>query len=686
MATQTQLQQKQHDDALLTVDSLSVGYETDDGLLRALRDVSLDVRKGEVLGIAGESGSGKSTLALAILRYLGDSGTVTGGDIQFKGESLLGLSGGELAGLRGNEIAHVPQNPQRSLNPGLTVGEQIRETIERHRDCSGSTASKRAVEMLETVEIPDPAETYGQYPHELSGGMQQRVIIGIALSCDPDLLILDEPTTGLDVTTEAKILSLVEDLIASADTGVLLITHDLGVISEIADRLAVLYAGSLMESGPIGDVLGEPAHPYTAGLLDAVPRLGVETSPVPIPGSLPELVDVPTGCVFADRCEYATDDCRTGSIPTETVDAATGHQSACLEWETLRAEASEQTASSSDGKRTAEGETLLEVTNLKKYYDEPSLLDTVFGGPGAAKAVDGVSFDVSAGETVALVGESGCGKSTLGRTLLGLVPRTDGTITYRGTDIDTLTTQDSETFHAECRIVFQDPESSLNPKKTVRESIERPLKLFTDMNRAARLERVAEMLDEVGLSEEYAGRYPHELSGGEKQRVAIARAFVSNPSFVVLDEPVSALDVSIQASILDLLDSLQERYDTSYLLISHDLSVVNHISDRVLVMYLGQIVEMGSRDDVFSPPFHPYTRVLLSSVPAIDPAVDTDPLTLEGDVPSPREPPTGCSFHPRCPQKIGEECEGCDPSLEERTDSSDIACHHDDADLSEDIS
>jgi peptide/nickel transport system ATP-binding protein len=678
-----ELHESQTKTRLLTIDSLSVGYETDEGVVHALRNISLELEAGEILGIAGESGSGKSTLALSVLRYLGANGRVTGGDMQFNGESLLNLSNAELADLRGNKISHVPQNPQRALNPALTVGEQIRETIERHQDCSPETARQRTLEMLADVEIPDPTAVFSQYPHQLSGGMQQRIVIGIGLSCDPDLLVLDEPTTGLDVTTEAKILSLVEDLISTSDTGVLLITHDIGVISEVADRLAVLYAGSLMESGPIDDVLDGPAHPYTVGLLNAVPRPDTEDPPVPIPGSLPDLVDVPEGCIFADRCEYATDTCHSSHIPLENINSESGHQAACLEWKTVQSATNDEKLNKRGSEESVGNKSLIQAQGLKKHYDEPSVIDSLFGSPATAKAVDGVSLNIRAGETVALVGESGCGKSTLGRTLLELLPRTDGSIDYRGTDIETLREEAGETFHAECRIVFQDPESSLNPKKTVRESVERPLELFTDLDKVARRERVIEILGEVGLGEGFAGRYPRELSGGEKQRVAIARAFVSNPSFVVLDEPVSALDVSIQAGILDLLESLQEQYDTSYLFISHDLSVVRHISDRVLVMYLGQIVERGSNAEVFSPPFHPYTRVLLSSVPSIDPSTNTDPIKLEGDVPSPRDPPTGCSFHPRCPQKIGSECEECEPELTERSSGTHISCHLDDSDLSD---
>jgi oligopeptide/dipeptide ABC transporter ATP-binding protein len=675
-------QPQMNDEPLLVLDDLSVAYNTERGQLQALRNVSLQLKQGEVLGIAGESGSGKSTLALSVLQYLGDNGQVTEGDILFKDESLLELSRKQLADIRGKEVAHVPQNPQRSLNPSMVVGEQISETIHRHRDCSKAEAKEQAMSMLETVQIPQPSDAFNQYPHQLSGGMQQRIAVAIALSCNPDLLILDEPTTGLDVTTEAKILALIEDLIDDYETGVLLITHDIGVLSEVADRLAILYGGSLMESGTTAEVIGQPAHPYTVGLLNAVPRIDTDAVPTPIPGSVPDLVDLPTGCIFADRCSHATEECRIGEVPSKPVNETTGHESACLEWEAVQAEYPQDQNSTPQMQSSEHNELLLEVNNLKKYYDEPTAIDRLLESKNAAKAVDDVSFEVREGETVALVGESGCGKSTLGRTLLGLLPRTAGEIRFRGTDIQTMQSEDGQEFHSECQIVFQDPGSSLNPRKTVQDAVERPLKLFTEMDKADRIERVIEILEEVGLSRDYIQRYPNELSGGEKQRVAIARAFVSNPSLVVLDEPVSALDVSIQASILELLSDLQDQYGTSYLLISHDLSVVNYISDQVLVMYLGKIVEKGSKKEVFEPPFHPYTKVLLTSIPSIDPTNQTDPITLEGDVPSPRSPPIGCSFHPRCPQKIGEECEGCDPGLESRKSGGKIACLRDESELS----
>ena len=673
-------------DPVLEIDSLSVEYATDKGAIRALRDVSLDLDQGETLGIAGESGSGKSTLALAVLQYLSDNGSVVDGEIRFNGRRLSELSKKELRAIRGSEIAHVPQDPGRSLNPSLTVGEQIAETIRLHQDLDKKAVTEAVHSVLRDVDISDPEYNAKRYPHQLSGGMQQRVLIAMALCCNPELLILDEPTTGLDVTTEAKVLQLIESLKAEYETSVMLITHDLSVIAEVADRAAILYAGELMETAPVEALFAEPAHPYTQGLLAAVPTLWDDIKISAVPGSVPDLIDVPNGCVFADRCPFATDECRTGEIPMESVGEPdeTDRQARCIRLEA----ASEEPIQSAGSRRTEHtpGKPLLEAIQLKKYYDEPSFLDSLRNPDPPVKAVDGVSFTIHESETLALVGESGCGKSTLGRTIFGLLEPTDGSIRYRGKPMAGLIEREREQFRAECGIVFQNPDSSLNPRKTIYTLIERPLLRFTDLSKPERRERVEAMLTEVGLGPAYAERYPSELSGGEKQRVGIARAFINNPSFVVLDEPVSALDVSVQASILDLLDRLRREYDTSYLLISHDLSVVNYISDRVAVMYLGNIVEIGSREDVFSPPYHPYTRLLLSSVPSPDPTHEVDRTFPDADLPSPRDPPSGCVFHTRCPQKIGDECETCTPELDntEPTDHG-IRCHLDDSEMSDRI-
>ena len=668
--------------SLLRVDSLTVEYDTDEGALQALRDVSLDISLGETYGLAGESGSGKSTLALSILRYLGKNGEITSGALEFDGESLLDLSSRELRAIRGNRVAHVPQDPKKSLNPSVRAGEQIAETIRLHQDVRKKEAKQRVYDLLEQMNIPDPEYNYKRYPHELSGGMQQRILLAMALSCSPELLILDEPTTGLDVTTEAKILDLIKELKDEYNTSILLITHDLGVISEVADRIGILYAGEMMEEGHVEDVFTDPAHPYTQGLLAAIPEVGVEKQLAPIPGRIPDLTDIPSGCVFADRCEFAEEQCRNGPIDVESIPEEKRHAVRCRRWETARidpiaAEYGVQEANE-------QGEKILEVHNLQKNFGSPTFFQRYFGDFHPVKAVSGVDFDIHESETLAIVGESGCGKSTLASCLVRLLTPTGGTVRFRGKDIASLEDDELNDYHSDVGILFQNPDSTLNPQKTIYKSVSRPLKLFTEMDETERQNRVAEVLEEVGLDAEYASRYPHELSGGEKQRVGIARAFISNPSFVVLDEPVSALDVSVQASILDLLASLRDEYGTSYLLISHDLSVVNYISDRIGVMYLGELVELGRREDVFAPPYHPYTRALISSIPSTDLDREQTRIHLEGDVPSARDPPSGCSFHTRCPQKIGDVCVQEAPELEQTGSQANhcISCHLDNEGMS----
>jgi peptide/nickel transport system ATP-binding protein len=679
METQSRRSERE---TLLSVDSLDVKFEVADGTIHALRDVSLAIQQGETVGLAGESGSGKSTLALAIVRYLDANGWVDDGSITFEGEDLLAASPTELRSIRGNRIAHVAQNPARSLNPSMTIGAQIRETIELHQDIGSSEeATERVHEVLEQVNLPNPAAIADRYPHELSGGQQQRALLAIGLSCNPDLLILDEPTTGLDVTTQAKFLDLVEDLKAEYDAGILLITHNLGVISEIADRVNILYAGEMLEKGPVDEVFTAPANPYTQALLATTPEIAENKEVKPIPGRIPELDAIPDGCIFADRCEFATEECRTGDVDMATVSEESDHESRCLHWQDVLDNPIE-VAEKSATQRTP-GEPILTINDLSKYYDEGGFITNLIGDHDPVKAVNDVSLDIHEGEAVGLVGESGCGKSTLGRTLLKLHEVTSGSIEYDGTDIDSLSKQELNEFRSECQIIFQDPEASLNPNRTVREILERPLKLFTDQSDAERRERAEELLEQVNLGSDIVDKKPHELSGGQQQRVAIARAFAADPSLIVLDEPVSSLDVSVQASILNLLEDLCEEYGTSYLLISHDLSVIEAICDRVAVMYLGEIIETGSTEQIFEPPYHPYTRALLSSIPTLDPHESKSRLRLEGDVPDARNPPSGCSFNTRCPQKIGEVCETDDPELEERSGGHCISCHLTDDEMSD---
>lgn len=665
-------------DHLLKVNSLSVEYSTKEGALKALRDVSIEVGEGETVGIAGESGSGKSTLVYAILQSLDDNGYIANGSVLFTGTNIYDLTEKGMASIRGKQIAHIPQDPSTSLNPSIRVGEQVAETIRFNLGKSRSQAKREALDLLRKVGIADPEYNYERYPHELSGGMKQRILIAIALSCDPKLLILDEPTTGLDVTTQSKILELLKELKADLNTSIILITHNLRVISAIADRVNILYAGEVVERGSIDDVFQTPGNPYTQGMLAAIPKITEENELKPIPGKVPGLIDVPEGCIFADRCEFAEEECKADSIQLEGVNSNSEHLVRCRRWKTVQDSPIHAQSKRVDN-RSMDTEPLIEAKHLRKHFSDSSYVERLLGNATPVQAVNGVDLTINRSETVGLVGESGCGKSTLGRLLINLLDHTDGEVRFEGKDLTEFSKQDLMDFRSKCQVVFQNPRSSLNPRKKVYDQIERPIIKFLDLDEEERNNRIMTLLDEVSLGESYAERYPHELSGGEQQRVAIARAFAPNPRFILLDEPVSALDVSVQASILNLLNKLGDKYDTSYLLISHDIGVVKYICDRIAIMYLGEIVESGRTEEIFEPPHHPYTRALLSSIPSPEPGSDKRSLHVEGEVPSPRNPPSGCSFHTRCPQYIGSECEKADPALNAVSDRSthQISCHHD---------
>jgi len=653
---------------VLDVRALSVQFETNDGPLRVLRDVSLQVARGETVGLAGESGSGKTTLGYTILQALAPTARITGGAILFEGRDLLGVGEDELRRLRGRRIAMVYQDPRSALNPTMRVGAQIAEVLEIHERAPARAARRRAQELLELVNIADPASVARHYPHELSGGMQQRAVIAMALAGGPSLLILDEPTTGLDVTTQARILELVADLKRRVGAAILYISHDLAVIAQVADRVGVLYAGELVEVAPTADLFAQPIHPYTRGLLDALPHLDGVRGLAPIEGRFPRLTDLPPGCVFAPRCDFVAPACTVATPALETV--ALERRARCVRWPTVLATPRRSTSEAIERAAVTSDVPLLAFEHVSKHFGGAGAVARWLGvGAPPVRAVDDVSFDVRADEVFALVGESGCGKTTLGRLAVRLLRPTAGRVRFAASK------------PTDAQIVFQHPDSSLNPMKRIGPSLARPL-VLRGLRRRERGRRVRELLESVRLDPDYGARWPAALSGGEKQRVAIARALAMAPQFVVLDEPVSALDVSTQASIIRLLAELRRTLSASYLMISHDLSLVRHVAARVGVMYLGRLVEIGAVDEVFRAPSHPYTRALLSAVPRPDPAVPGRPIRLEGNVPSAQHPPTGCRFHTRCPQKIGRVCEEAEPPWARASATHWIACHIPIAELS----
>ncbi|PAU85373.1 peptide ABC transporter ATP-binding protein [Halorubrum salipaludis] len=768
---------------LLSLSDLHTQFSTERGQVKAVDGIDLEIREGETVGLVGESGSGKSVTALSTMGLVDDPGEIAGGTVELTdarladelrdrfdaaefvdGDTIDLTDAPEeaLRLIRGREISMIFQDPMTSLNPSVTVGEQVAESLRLHqyggrrkdswfsavreilpkisRDVD-EEVREETIEVLEDVGIPEPGARVDEYPHEFSGGMRQRVLIAIALACQPGLLVADEPTTALDVTIQAQILDLIDDLQADLGMSVLMITHDLGVVAETCDRVAVMYAGEIVEEGPVEEIFGNPSHPYTYTLLESLPTEEKERL-TPIEGNVPDLIDMPTGCHFAPRCPWATEECTSGEIPFlqhggEGVD----HRSKCIMESFDTDEYGDDAVA--PGRDRSIGEPLVEVDGLRKYYDQADgVLDRVLGADDrSVKAVDGIDFTINRGETLGLVGESGCGKSTAGRALLHLTEPTDGRVVFAGTDLTDLDGSGLRETRKDLQMIFQDPLSSLDPRQTVGQTIREPLSIHDlpesdpavateaevtvsgiardrvdvtvddeidavvgsgdgvatahvdvtvadgevdvdvrehlgvegtvertdagdvervsvtvspgDTDRLRRRRRVHQLLEAVGLEVGQHDRYPHELSGGQRQRVGIARALAVDPEFIVADEPVSALDVSVQAQILNLMEDLQDRFDLTYLFIAHDLSVVRHISDRVAVMYLGEIVEVATTDELFADPQHPYTKALLSAIPEPDPTADTDDrVILEGDVPSPIDPPSGCHFRTRCPSVI----------------------------------
>ena len=666
---------------VLSIRDLHISYFARGEEIKAGRGIDLTVRAGETLALVGESGSGKSSVAFATMRGLDAAGRITKGSIHFNEIDLMALNPRELRAIQGSRIAMVYQDPQTSLNPAFRIGNQIGEVIREHTELRGEAAEARVRELLADVNLPDPAGVAQRYPHELSGGQQQRVLIAMAFACNPELLIMDEPTTGLDVTTEAHILDLVATLKQKHGSAILYITHNLGVVARFCHRVVVMYAGEVVEEGPVSRVFTKPAHPYTRSLLTCIPRLDLSKHDRPlnaIGGHLPSLSNLPPGCIFAPRCDHAVEACETQPPPIEQVGASKEDAVRCLRWRELPefrfARHVRDDIKARMEERTAE---LLEVQKLKCFYPVRRRMTEVLSGNRQkfVHAVDGIDIDLERGRTLAIVGESGCGKTTLGRTVVGLQNATDGELNFEGNRLAGLARDRGPDLRRRVQIIFQNPDATLNPQKSVGEAIRRPLQLFDLVPEARQEERVRELLRSVNLEESYAKRYPHELSGGQKQRVAIARAFAAEPELIVCDEPLSALDVSVQASILNLLVDLQKRSDTAYMFISHDLSVVRYLSDLVAVMYMGQLAELGTPEEVFVPPYHPYTEALLSAISLPDPSIEQEHVRLEGPVPSPVDPGQGCRFASRCPRKLGTVCDTEDPPLQEFSPTHRLHCH-----------
>ncbi|MFJ8475346.1 dipeptide ABC transporter ATP-binding protein [Kitasatospora sp. NPDC094011] len=685
---------------LLAVRDLRVDFAGPHGPVPAVRGVDLTLRRGETLGIVGESGSGKSVTALSVLGLLPGTARVSG-SVRLDGRELVGLPGKELAAIRGRRVAMVFQDPLSAFTPVYRIGDQIAEAVRIHQPVDRATARRRAAELLDLVGIPTPDRALDSFPHEFSGGMRQRAMIAMAIANQPDILLADEPTTALDVTIQAQVLDVLRTARAETGAALVLVSHDLGVIAGAADRVAVMYAGRVVETAGVDELFAAPRHPYTLGLIGALPRLDGPGGPlVPIPGTPAPMAELPPGCPFAARCPLVEPRCSTAEPELAGAD---GHSAACVRSDELaeRRPAPHEvypvpslplplpTTGTTDRNRSerdrSERASVLSVSGLGKTF--PLLKGAVFKRKvGEVYAVDGVDLDLREGETLGLVGESGSGKSTTLFELLKLGAPETGRIELLGRDTARLTRAEAERLRSELQIVFQDPMASLDPRMPIGDIVAEPLRA----RRAPRAEiarRVPELLHQVGLDPDHAVRYPHQFSGGQRQRVSIARALAVRPKLLVLDEPVSALDVSIQAGVLNLLQSLKAELGLSYLFVSHDLSVIRHLADRVSVMYLGRTVEQGSVSAVFDRPRHPYTRALLSAVPLPDPAAERarDRILLAGDPPSPTERRTGCPFRTRCPLYAGladptarARCEQERPTLDGDRGATDhqAACHH----------
>ncbi len=666
---------------LLELDNVSISYFGRGGEIPSVIGLSLMLREGEALGLVGESGCGKSTVAYSILRYLSGNGRVVNGAIRFRGRDLATLTATELRGIRGSGIGMIYQEALSALNPTMIVGDQLAEVAVFHRRMDWAAARAEATAALRDVRLADVERIMSAYPHQLSGGQQQRVVIAMALLGRPALLLLDEPTTSLDVTVEAGIVELIASLRAEYRTALLFISHNLGLVAQVCDRVAVMYSGEIVEEGPVTQVFAEPRHPYTRGLIRCIPLPYIDQRAqrlMPIPGQVSLPHERPAGCSFGPRCRHFSQaECGQRHIELIRLDTGSNRLVRCVRWQEI-ATADEPVQARE--MHAGDDVVAVSVSDLSKDYpvDERSLWGVLSGAKKhRVKANRHLTFDVNRGQTLAIVGESGCGKSTFAKVLMGLESATAGEIRMGEVDLARLpVVRRRPELKSALQMVFQNPDETLNPSYSIGTQIGRVVRKLGNVGkRPAVAARVHELLELTRLPAAFSSRLPRQLSGGQKQRVGIARAFAGNPSLVVADEPVSALDVSVRAAITELLMDVQQKHGTTMVLISHDLGLVRYIADHVVVMYLGRAMEVGTVEQIFAPPYHPYTEALLSAIPVVDVRVVRRRLVLTGELPSPRDPPQGCPFHTRCHRKLGSVCEDTVPPDQQLAGGHRIACH-----------
>jgi oligopeptide/dipeptide ABC transporter ATP-binding protein len=664
--------------AALEVKNLTTHIQLSRSVVHAVGNVDINIDTGQTLGLVGESGCGKSMLGLSILGLLPAGGHIMEGSIKVVGKELVGLSDRELQKIRGNDVAMIFQDSQSSLNPTKTIGEQVSEPVRLHRGASRKEALERALEVLDLVGLPRPKERLDYYPHQLSGGQRQRVMIAIALTCEPKVLLADEPTTALDVTIQAQILALLDDLKERLGMATLLVTHDMGVVAGRSNRINVMYAGRIVETAPTDELFRAMHHPYTQALLGSIPRLDADNTKalISIPGLPPDLTNPPTGCRFHPRCPRATEQCRLEEPPLSGPDPS--HQFSC--WHPVDGPIKQRPTIVSNGDAAAAAtngrkERLLEVLDVVREYPVTagSILQRKIG---SVKAVSGVNLYVHEGESLGLVGESGCGKTTLGKLIVGIEKPDDGRITLDQKEVFRLRGRALRRARRDLQMMFQDPYASLDPRMRVHSILREPLVIQNIGSKKEQDERILRLLDEVGMPRNALERYPHEFSGGQRQRIALARALMLEPKVIVADEPVSALDVSIRSQVLNLMKRLQAEHQMASIVISHDLAVVKYLADRIGVMYLGKLVELGTGDDIYRRPAHPYTEALIKTIPLPDPSAEKakDDVGIKGELPSPVFPPSGCRFRTRCP-RAQQLCADVEPAFRAFGPGHRAACH-----------